>query len=180
MGKLRWKFTKERIREFCNKVGGKIRTSKIHDTYACVIKTDELDQEKSLKLMQETKKLLQDIPEIEALSVFSGDTDFSIQSKPIPLVEMWSFYTNPEEIEIGIQDVKGVKTFYISAKRSKELGGADVSLKFTDSRIAANTAGVVTLRVEKGWTKVSSSVDLDSVKALEREREKAKIPLSSL
>ena len=35
MGKLKEKFTKERIKEFCNRVGGRIRTSKIHDTYAC-------------------------------------------------------------------------------------------------------------------------------------------------
>ena len=170
MGKLREKFTKERIKEFCNRVGGRIRTSKIHDTYACVIRTDELDWEKSYKLMQETKKLLQDIPEIQTLSVFSGDTDFSIQSRPIPLAEMWSYYTNPEEVEIGIQDIKGVRVFYISAKKSRELEGADVNLKFTDSRIAVNTAGIVTLTVEKGWTKVTSSVDLDTVKALERER----------
>jgi len=170
MGKLREKFTKERIKEFCNRVGGRIRTSKIHDTYACVIRTDELDWEKSYKLMQETKKLLQDIPEIQTLSVFSGDTDFSIQSRPIPLAEMWSYYTNPEEVEIGIQDIKGVRVFYISAKKSRELEGADVNLKFTDSRIAVNTAGIVTLTVEKGWAKVTSSVDLDTVKALERER----------
>jgi len=79
---------------------------------------------------------------------------------------MWSYYTNPEEVEIGIQDVKGVRVFYISAKKSRELGGANVNLKFTDSRIAANTAGIVTLTIEKGWTKVKSSVDLDTVKAL--------------
>jgi len=63
MGKLREKFTKERIKEFCNRVGGRIRTSKIYDTYACVISTEELDWEKAHKLMQETKRLLQDIPE---------------------------------------------------------------------------------------------------------------------
>ena len=170
MGKLREKFTKDRIKEFCKRVGGRIRTSKIYDTYACVIRTDELDWEKSYKLMQETKKLLQDIPEIQTLSVFSGDTDFSIQSRPIPLAEMWSYYTNPEEVEIGIQDIKGVRVFYISAKKSRGLEGADVNLKFTDSRIAVNTAGIVTLTVEKGWAKVTSSVDLDTVKALERER----------
>jgi len=175
MGKLRKKFTKDRIKEFCKRVGGRIRTSKIHDTYACVIRTDELDWEKSYKLMQETKKLLQDIPEIQSYGqVFRGDTDFLIQSRPIPLAEMWSYYTNPEEVEIGIQDVKGVRVFYISAKKSRELGGADVNLKFTDSRIAANTAGIVTLTVEKGWTKVTSSVDLDAVKALERERVRIK------
>ena len=168
MGKLREKFTKERIKEFCKRVGGRIRTSKIYDTYACVIRTDELDWEKSYKLMQETKKLLQDIPEIQVGygQVFRGDTDFLIQSRPIPLAEMWSYYTNPEEVEIGIQDIKGVRVFYISAKKSRELGGANVNLKFTDSRIAANTAGIVTLTVEKGWTKVKSSVDLDTVKAL--------------
>lgn len=174
MGKLKEKFTKERIKEFCNRVGGRIRTSKIHDTYACVISTEELDREKARKLMQETKRLLQDIPEIQTLSVFSGDTDFSIQSRPIPLAEMWSYYANPEEVEIGIQDVKGVKVFYISAKKSRELGGANVNLRFTDSRIAANTAGTVKLTIEKGWTKVVSSVDLDIVKALERERIRVK------
>jgi len=80
MGKLREKFTKERIKEFCKRVGGRIRTSKIYDTYACVIRTDELDWEKSYKLMQETKKLLQDIPEIQVGygQVFRGDTDFLI------------------------------------------------------------------------------------------------------
>ena len=101
----------------------------------------ELDWEKSYKLMQETKKLLQDIPEIQASGgqVFRGETDFLIQLRPIPLAEMWSYYTSPEEVEIGIQDVKGVRVFYISAKKSRELGGANVNLKFTDSRIAASS-----------------------------------------
>ena len=169
MGKLGEKFTKQRIREFCNRIGGKIKTDKFLDTYACVIRTDELDWEKSHKLMQETKKLLKDIPEIQALSVFKCDTDFSVQTNPLHAVELWSYYTQPEEIEVGVQSAKGGRTFYISAKKSRELGGVNVVLEFSDSRIAAHTAGQVKLKVVKEHTSVGSVVDLDILNSAFRE-----------
>jgi len=169
VGKLKEKFTKERIKEFCRRVGGKIRTDMIYDTYACAINIEELDWEKAHKLMQETRELLRDIPEIGNVSVFSGDLDFGFITVPV-IGEFSSFYTNPERVEIGIQNRKGIRAFYISAKNSRELGGADVTVEFLDSRVAANTAGTVTLSVEKGHTKVRTTIDLDAIKAFEKEK----------
>lgn len=169
MGKLKDKFTKERIKEFCRRVGGKIKTNMIYDTYACVVNVEELDWEKAHKLMQETRALLKDIPEIKNVSVFSGDLDFGFVTDP-EIGEFSSFYTRPKEVEVGIQNIKGVRAFYISAKKSRELGGADITLRFLDGRIAANTAGTATLMVQKGHTMVRASMDLDAIRAYERER----------
>lgn len=173
MGKLKEKFTKERIKEFCRKVGGKIKTDKIYDTYACVIDLEDLGL--AYNLMQETKKLLQDIPEIQVSygQVFKGDTEFEIVTDPV-VAGMESIYAQPEKIEIGIQNVKGTRVFYISAKKSRELGGADITLKFMDSGIAGNTAGTASLSIEKGHTRVKTVVDLDIIKAFQNEVVKAR------